>query len=81
MERARALPVRGQGLSHLEQQRHLDLPLTQAVTFNRAEYVRLLLGAGADPGTRTRGITPLENAIYSDATQVVDLFGGHGIVP
>jgi ankyrin repeat protein len=45
------------------------------------EYVRLLLGAGADPGTRTRGITPLENAIYSDATQVVDLLAGHGIVP
>ena len=52
-----------------------------AATFNRVEYVRLLLGAGADPGTRTRGTTPLENAIYSDATQVVDLLAGHGIVP
>jgi Ankyrin repeats (3 copies) len=60
---------------------NLDLPLAQAATFNRVEYVRLLLGAGADPGTRTRGITPLEDAIYSDATQVVDLLAEHGIVP
>lgn len=45
------------------------------------EYVRLLLGAGADPGTRTRGTTPLENAIYSNSTQVVDLLAEHGIVP
>ena len=58
---------------------NLDLPLTWAASFNRVEYVRLLLGA--DPGTRTRGITPLENAIYSDSTQVVDLLAEHGIVP
>jgi ankyrin repeat protein len=43
------------------------------------EHVRLLLGAG--PGTRTQGLTPLENAIYSDATQVVDLLAEHGIIP
>jgi len=36
---------------------NLDLPLTQAASFNRVEYVRLLLGAGADPGTRTRSTT------------------------
>jgi hypothetical protein len=60
---------------------NLNLPLTWAAFFNRVEYVRLLLDAGADPGTRTRGITPLENAIYSDATQVVDLLAEHGIVP
>ena len=59
----------------------LDLPLTRAATFNRVEYVRLLLGAGADPGTRTRGATPLEYAIYFGNTQVVDLLAGHGIVP
>jgi hypothetical protein len=57
----------------------LDLPLPPAAFSNRVEYVRLLLGA--DPGTRTGGITPLENAIYSDATQVVDLLAEHGIVP
>jgi hypothetical protein len=60
---------------------NLNLPLTWAAFFNRVEYVRLLLDAGADPGTRTRGATPLENAIYSDATQVVDLLAEHGIVP
>ena len=60
---------------------NLDLPLTWAATSNRVEYVRLLLGAGADPGTRTRGITPLENAIYHGHTQVVDLLAEHGIVP
>ena len=60
---------------------NLDLPLTQAASTNRVEYVRLLLGAGADPGTRPRGITPLENAIYSGSTKVVDLLAGHGIVP
>jgi Ankyrin repeats (many copies) len=59
----------------------LDLPLTRAATCNRVEYVRLLLGAGADPGTRTRGATPLEYAIYVGNTQVVDLLAGHGIVP
>ncbi len=59
----------------------LDLPLARAARYNRVEYVRLLLGAGADPGTRTRGTTPLENAIYSGATQAVDLLAEHGIVP
>ncbi len=60
---------------------NLDLPLTWAAFSNRVEYVRLLLGAGADPGTRTGGITPLENAIYHGHTQVVDLLAEHGIVP
>ena len=59
----------------------LDLPLTEAAASNRVEYVRLLLDAGADLGTRTQGVTPLEKAIYSDATQVVDLLAGRGIVP
>jgi hypothetical protein len=60
---------------------NLDLPLSWAASSNRVEYVRLLLGAGADPGTRTGGTTPLENAIYHGHTQVVDLLAGHGIVP
>ncbi|GAA2613239.1 ankyrin repeat domain-containing protein [Actinomadura fulvescens] len=59
----------------------LDLPLTRAARFNRVEYVRLLLDAGADPGVRRWGITPLENAIYHDNTKVVDLLAEHGIVP
>ena len=60
---------------------NLETPLTWAATSNRVEYVRLLLGAGADPGTRARGATPLEYAIYQGNTQVVDLLAGHGIVP
>ena len=59
----------------------LDLPLPQAVRSDRVEYVRLLLGAGADPGTRTDGITPLETAIYAGSTRMVDLLAEHGIVP
>jgi hypothetical protein len=59
----------------------LDLPLPQAVRGDRVEYVRLLLGAGADPGTRTDGITPLESAIYFGRPQMVDLLAEHGIVP
>jgi ankyrin repeat protein len=47
------------------------------------EYVRLLLGtgAGADPGTRTNGITLLENAIGAGNTRMVDLLTEHGIIP
>lgn len=60
---------------------NLDLPLTPAAFSDRVEYVRLLLGAGADPGIRTQGATPLEYAIYHGCTQVVDLLAGHGIVP
>jgi hypothetical protein len=59
----------------------LDLPLPPAVRSDRAEYVRLLLDAGADPATRTDGITPLENAIGSGITQMVDLLAEYGIVP
>ena len=58
-----------------------DLPLPQAIRGDRVEYVRLLLGAGADPGTRTDGITPLETAIYSGSARMVDLLAEHGIVP
>jgi hypothetical protein len=59
----------------------LDLPLSQAIGSDRVEYVRLLLGAGADPGTRTNGITPLENAIGAGSTRIVDLLAEYGIVP
>jgi hypothetical protein len=59
----------------------LDLPLDRAVGADRVEYVRLLLSAGADPGTRTNGITPLENAIAAGSTRIVDLLAEHGIVP
>jgi hypothetical protein len=59
----------------------LDLPLIWAVRSNRVEYARLLLGAGAGPGTRNWGATALENAIYYGNTGVLDLLAEHGIVP
>ncbi|MEV4286209.1 hypothetical protein AB0K40_11965 [Nonomuraea bangladeshensis] len=59
----------------------LDAPLIQAVRADRVEYVRLLLAAGADPGARIGGSTPLENAVLSGGTELVDLLAGHGIVP
>jgi Ankyrin repeats (3 copies) len=59
----------------------LDLPLPPAVRSGRMEYVRLLLDAGADPASRTYGITPLETAIGGGITQMVDLLAEHGIVP
>jgi hypothetical protein len=59
----------------------LDLPLPRAVRSDRVEFVRLLLDAGGDPGTRTNGITPLENAIGAGNTRTVDLLAESGIVP
>ena len=59
----------------------LDLPLDRAVSSDRVEYVRRLLDAGVDPGTRTDGTTPLENAISFGNTQMVDLLAEHGIIP
>jgi hypothetical protein len=59
----------------------LDLLLPQAIRSDRVEYVRLLLDAGADPATRAGGSTPLETAIYSGSTRIVDLLAQHGIVP
>jgi hypothetical protein len=59
----------------------LDLPLIWAARSNRVEYARLLLGAGADPGNRKWGATPLENAIHFGNTGVVDVLAEHGIVP
>lgn len=58
-----------------------ERPLTLAARSNRVEYVRLLLGAGAAPATELWAAPPLENAIYHDNTQVVDLLVEHGIVP
>ncbi|MFC5833790.1 ankyrin repeat domain-containing protein [Nonomuraea insulae] len=59
----------------------LDLPLARAARYNRVEYVRLLLDAGAESGIGKWGLTPLENAIYHGNTEVVDLLAEHGIVP
>jgi hypothetical protein len=59
----------------------LDLPLVWAARSNRVAYVRLLLDAGVGAGVRTWGVTPLENAIHHDDTEIVDLLAEHAIVP
>jgi hypothetical protein len=91
MQRARALPVRGQVFPTSSSS--FSAPDTgQALTAEQADTLLDMLAsheaipgvrlrAGADPGTRTRGATPLEYAIYHGNTQVVDLLAGHGIVP
>jgi hypothetical protein len=59
----------------------LELPLIWAARSNRVEYARLLLGAGADPGSRKWGATALENAIHHGHTGVVDVLTERGIAP
>ncbi|MFI6298726.1 ankyrin repeat domain-containing protein [Nonomuraea sp. NPDC050790] len=59
----------------------LDVPLTLAARNHRVAYLRLLLEAGADPGTRALGATPLENAALLGDTESVDVLAGHGILP
>jgi hypothetical protein len=59
----------------------LEIPLARAACSNRVDYVRLLLAAGADLGTRKWGNTPLEYAIYFGNTEIVDLLAERGIVP
>lgn len=59
----------------------LELPLARAACFDRVDLVRLLLGAGADPASRERGVTALENAIYHNHTAVVDLLAERTIAP
>jgi hypothetical protein len=60
---------------------NLEVPLARAACSNRVDYVRLLLAAGADLGTRKWGKTPLEYAIYFGNTEIVDLLAERGIVP
>jgi ankyrin repeat protein len=60
---------------------NLEVPLVQAAYANRVDYVRRLLAAGADLGTRTWGITPLECAINFGRTETVNLLAERAIVP
>jgi ankyrin repeat protein len=60
----------------------LDGPLNLAACFNRAELVELLLDAGADPTPDpSRGLTPLETALYHGAREAADLLAERGISP
>jgi hypothetical protein len=52
----------------------LNTPLNLAACFNRAELVRMLLAAGADPlDTEVWSVTPLQTAVYHGAREAADL--------
>jgi hypothetical protein len=60
----------------------LEGPLNLAACFNRAELVRLLLDAGADAAPDpSRGLTPLETAIFHGAREAAGLLAERGISP
>jgi hypothetical protein len=60
----------------------LDTPLNLAACFNRAEFVGILLGAGADAtATEIWGITPLQTALYHGSREAADLLADVALVP
>jgi hypothetical protein len=60
----------------------LETPLNLGACFNRAELVRVLLAAGADPtDTRVWGVTPLQTAVYHGAREAADLLAQVALVP
>lgn len=60
----------------------LEVPLNLGACFNRAELVRMLLAAGADPtDTRTWSVTPLQTAVYHGAREAADLLAEVALVP
>ena len=66
----------------IERSDDLDGPLNLAACFNRAELVRMLLDAGADPAPDpSRGLTPLETALYHGARGSAELLAEREISP
>jgi ankyrin repeat protein len=60
----------------------VDPALNLAACFNRAELVRLLLDAGADPApSADEGLTPLETALYHGAREAAELLAARAISP
>ena len=60
----------------------LDGALGLAACFNRAELVRMLLDAGADPApSADEGLTPLETALYHGAREAAELLAELAISP
>jgi hypothetical protein len=60
----------------------LETPLNLAACFNRAEFVRVLLQAGANTTcTEIWGITPLQSAVYHGAREAADLLAAVTVVP
>jgi hypothetical protein len=66
----------------IERGGQVDGPLNLAACFNRAELVRMLLGAGASvSATATWGVTPLQTAVYHGAREAGDLLAEVAVVP
>jgi hypothetical protein len=60
----------------------LDSALNLAACFDRADLVRLLLDAGADPApSADAGLTHLETALYHGARESAELLGAREISP
>jgi Ankyrin repeats (many copies) len=60
----------------------LDTALNLAACFNRAELIRLLLEAGADPAPDpSTGLTHLETALYHGAREAAELLSAERISP
>lgn len=60
----------------------LDGPLNLAAAFDRVEFVRILLNAGARADiTGIHGITPLESAIYHGSRASADVLAAVALIP
>src|SRR4029077_14528028 len=60
----------------------LDGALNLAACFNRAELVRMLVDAGADPAPApAKGLTPLETALYHGAREAAETLAARAISP
>lgn len=81
LETALGVPRAGMELL-IDRARDVDLPLQLAACHNRAEYVELLLAAGARiDSTEIWGITPLESALLHGSAEAADLLAEAGITP
>jgi ankyrin repeat protein len=66
----------------IEHARELDGALNLAACFNRAELVRMLLDAGADPAPApAKGLTHLETALYHGAREAAETIAARAISP
>jgi hypothetical protein len=66
----------------IERSEDLAGPLGLAACFDKQRLVRMLVEAGADPAPDpSRGLTPLESALYHGARDAAEALSEHGISP
>ena len=66
----------------VERSEDLDGPLNLAACFDKADLVRMLLDAGADPAPDPRrGLTPLETALYHGSRRAAETLAERDISP